>query len=165
MSALMAARRRLAELAAAGPPPDERNEVDEQTLPPAPGPDSEAPLNSSDSFSSPPVSVAIVSADPAFADWSGSLASGLSGRLLASLRRQAAAGDTDAARQAVKLADYLAACDRGEVALADHPNAAALREWNRLCDARSPAAELKTAVPKPARRARTATPPLPAADG
>ncbi len=164
MSALAAARRRLADLAAVRvTAADEVNEEDELTPAPGPTPPPTAPLNSSPSFTSCPTQAADLSVDPAFADWSGSLASGLSDRLLNSLRRQAAAGDADAAREAVQLADYLAACDRGEIEPPEHPNAAALRNWNRLCDERAQSKEEKPGPKsKPAGRPRTGTPLLPA---
>lgn len=161
MSALAPARRRLAELAAHLATGDERSEVDELTSPAALAQPPTAPLNSSCSFTSSPAP-ADLSTDAAFADWSGSLASCPSDRLLSALRRQAAAGDAGAARQAVKLADYLAACDRGEIELPEHPNAAALRDWNRLCDERARTKGQKPS-PKPAGRRHTG-PPLPAAD-
>lgn len=166
MSALAAGRRRLADLAAVRvAAANEVNEEDEQTPAPGPTPPPTAPLNSSTSFTSCPTPAADLSADPAFADWSGSLASGLSDRLLNSLRRQAAAGDADAAQRAVALADYLAACDRGEVELPEPPNAAALREWNRLCDERARAkAQKPDPKVRPTRRVRTKTPPIPTGD-
>ena len=89
-----------------------------------------------------------LSADPAFAGWDGSLAGGVSARLLAALRRAAGTGCADSARQAVALADYLAACDRGEVTLPGHPADAALKEWNRVAESRA-VPERQTAAAKP----------------
>jgi hypothetical protein len=58
---------------------------------------------------------------------------GLTAALLARLKRQAARGDSAAAREAAELEDCLLKCDHGEIELPPDPNEQALIEWNRLC--------------------------------
>ncbi len=77
-----------------------------------------------------------LSADPAFAEPTAATFAGLSDRLLAALRRRAAAGCRSCRVKAVGLADYLAACDAGHVMLGAHPADATLADWNRRAGVR-----------------------------
>jgi len=74
--------------------------------------------------------------DPAFHAWDGQSFDGISDRLLVALRARAATGDAQAAKEAIELADYLAACDRGEVRCPAHPTDEELARWNRNCAVR-----------------------------
>ncbi len=62
---------------------------------------------------------------------------GFSDQLLATLRARAGAGDAKAAEEAILLADYFAACDRGEVRWPAHPLDEELDRWNRSCRSNS----------------------------
>ncbi len=149
MSALAIARRVLAEMAerdARAKHPDAGNESDAVSPAATPAaepsrvnlvsrvPPSEPEPREPPAETSRVTFVSFVDAVPESAPRSA--LAGLSDCLLAALKSQAAAGDADAARQAVALADYWAACDRGEVVLAETPGSIAAREWNRMIDER-----------------------------
>ncbi len=143
MSALAVARRKLAEITArAGKQtPDERNEVNAITSPAAPDHEtsrvnlvSRVPPPLPPEADATPAETSLVNFVSLVEGPPRSALAGLSDCLMAALKAQAAAGDAGAARQAVALADYWAACDRGEVTLAATPGSFSPRDWNRMID-------------------------------
>ena len=141
MSALAIARRKLAEIAARGaqppPAPAELNGVGATTPPAVPDPETSrvAPPTRPEP-AAPPAETSRVNFVSFVESAPGPAPAELSDCLLEALKAEAATGDAHAARQAVALADYWAACDRGEVALAETPGSIAAREWNRMVDER-----------------------------
>lgn len=127
MSALEVARKMMTE----SKPADAVNAIDAESHPPLPVP---TPLSASTAY--------IASAPELGNDGSAAII-GLTTTWHKILRHRAGCGDRAAARELVELEAYLAACDRGEIVLPEHPNDAALREWNRLADERHRAKQRK----------------------
>lgn len=116
----------------ARPAAHERNEVNESTSEAMEGPDTS--FVSFVSF----VPTALHAGAESI-DWQpdGRDFDGFSGQLLATLWARAGMGDAKAAEEAILLADYFAACDRGEVRWPAHPLDEDLDRWNRSCRSNS----------------------------